>query len=378
MAVSILSLVLVALHVLPLTALRNLKPAQRGVKWLEKGRTVLVWIYTPDLPLWNEKQQIGEDIPTALILNFTLIPDNRTLLLQDQPFFPLPNPHSPPRLSAPQTSQTLHDFKTDRSPNFEHAPIFDLDYDRIAHPRDDPSIHYYNYNPTLTLNLLGAGIAGYNALLRDERQPMVKITLKDWNTVGRATTDPPNHNLEITEVKLPGRREADFVSPDDLKECTLWSWRCSDFGDTPWYRYVFRQNFDEHGRIGSFRHMLVQRWHTLNERLGYWGVVLLIQVVACMVLSPFGYALFKGIKWIMERHQSNVEAASPWAVDEEEAEGLLFEEGDEMDVGDPKEIEEKDAVLEKQVEESEAEGLHKPLPTIPEKTGDVSGGSEKP
>ncbi|TVY16988.1 hypothetical protein LARI1_G006676 [Lachnellula arida] len=374
MAVTTQLLLLASLHVLSVAAQNN--PTTQGVKWLEKGRSVLVRLSTPDLPLWNKEEQIGEDIPSALILNFTVSADNKTLLLQDQPFMP---PHTPPRLSAPQTSQSLSEFEHGTTLNLEDLPVFDLDYDRIAHPRDDPSIHYYNYYPKLMINLLGAGVAGHNALLKDMEQKVIKITLRDWNTVRSASTDPPNHSFEIKEVKLWERQPGDSVNPDDLKACTLKSWRCSDFGDHPWYRYIFRQNFDEYGKIGSFRHMLHQRWATLYERLGFFRITLLILVVASVILLPIPYALYKGGQWINAQHRARVEAsAAVWKDNDEEVEGLLFADESLENMYGSEETESKEVFSEKQVDGNEAEGsAEKPLPPVTAKTADAPEASEK-
>lgn len=360
MAVVFRSLLL-ALHLLSTAAALRLESpnsrvwsTKRGVKWLEPGRSVLILLETPDLPLWNQEDQIGENIPSALILHFSLTPDNRTLLLQDKPFMPLPNPNTPPRLSAPQTAQTQLEFEQTETHDLHDAPLFDLDYDRLAANRDDPSIHYYNYNPTLALNLLGAGIAGYNALLKSERQKIIKITLKDWNTVHRATTDPPNHNFEITGVSLWERTVKGFpdvVAPDDLGECSMWSWRCSDFGDFPYYRFIFRQNFDKYGRIGSLRHMFLQRWGTLHETLGSVRLALLMLVVASMILSPVGYAFYRGWKRITEARAATREPSKTSAVVEGEAEALLAD----SEVVDKTEDLEKGATLEERPKEHEAE-----------------------
>ncbi|TVY35994.1 hypothetical protein LSUB1_G006286 [Lachnellula subtilissima] len=342
------------------------------------GFSVLVRVSTPDLPLWNKEEQIGEDIPSALILNFTVSADNQTLLLQDQPFMPLLQPHTPPRLSAPQTSQSYGEFEHG-TPNLEDLPVFDLDYDRIAHPRDDPSIHYYNYYPNLMINLLGAGIAGHNALLKDMEQKVIKITLRDWNTVNRASTYPPNHSFEIKEVKLWDRRQGDSVNPDDLKECTLKSWRCSDFGDHPWYRYIFRQNFDEYGKIGSFRHMVLQRWGTLYDRLGFFRITLLIVVLASMFLSPIPYVLYKGGKWIKAQHRARAEAvAAVWKDNDEEVEGLLFADESLENLYGSEDTGPKEVFSEKQLDGNDADGsVEKPLPSVPAKTADALEASEK-
>jgi hypothetical protein len=81
MAVTTRLLLLPTLHTLSVAAWNNPVGTTRGTKWLEQGRSVLVHVGTPGLPLWNQ-EQIGEDIPSALILNFTVSADNKTHLLQ--------------------------------------------------------------------------------------------------------------------------------------------------------------------------------------------------------------------------------------------------------------------------------------------------------
>lgn len=380
MAVAVCLLLLATIHILSATAWNPPPKATsrvlRGGIWIQPGRSVLVHVGTPDLPLWNEEEQIGEEIPSAFILNFTVSTDSKTLLLQNQPFMPLSHPHIPPRLSAPQTSQTLAKFRHGTIPNLQDAPIFDLDYERIFKPRDS-SIYYSKDSPTLMINLLGAGIAGHNALLRDERQQAILITLKDWNAQkSHSSTEPPNHNWEILDVTLWHGPRNDLVNPDDLKECTWTSWRCADFDDSPWYRYVFRQNFDEYGKIGSFRHMLVQRWSTLHERLGVWRMSLLVAVVASMVLSPIGYGLYKVGRWTKKQLRLRAEAAITRG-DEECTERLLFGNEDLEISDESKDVEVERAVLEKGMCVSNCEGSLKPLPPVPAKTEDVPEASEK-
>ncbi|RDL36230.1 uncharacterized protein BP5553_06842 [Venustampulla echinocandica] len=200
MAAAVTRFLLLALHVLSAAGYRQ--STARGVSWLERGSSVLVRLDVPDLPLWNPTEQIGEDVPTALVLNFTLTPDRRTLLLQDKPIFPLPNPHIPPQLVAPQTKQTTGRLNRGEIAKLDDYPLFALDYGRLVSPRDDPSIHYYNHFPTLTIDLLGAGIAGYDTLLKDPNQGIVNIELRGHDN---ARGDWTRRSYEILDVKITDR-----------------------------------------------------------------------------------------------------------------------------------------------------------------------------
>jgi hypothetical protein len=78
----VIHLLFLALRILSAEGARQRAPTTRqGVKWLEHDRSVLVGLDTPDLPLWNPEERIGENVPTALLFNFTLTLDYRTLLL---------------------------------------------------------------------------------------------------------------------------------------------------------------------------------------------------------------------------------------------------------------------------------------------------------
>ena len=117
-------LLLLNLHILSLVAAiaqREQSPLS-GIKWLEEERSVVVRLDIPDLPLWNVEDQIGEDLPNALIFNFTLSHDSRTLMLNDFPILPLENAYVPPRLFACQTSETLAQFENDTITDYIIAP----------------------------------------------------------------------------------------------------------------------------------------------------------------------------------------------------------------------------------------------------------------
>ncbi|KAH8667620.1 hypothetical protein BGZ60DRAFT_431840 [Tricladium varicosporioides] len=361
----LVSLVL-TFHTLSAAASNNPKSTNRGVKWIHHGRSVLVHLQIPGLPLWNQEEHIGEDIPSALILNFTVTPDNRTLLLQDQAFLPLPNPDTPPRLNAFQTSESVRQFHGRRKTNYENCPSFELDYERTVHPRDDPSIQYYNHHPSLTLNLLGAGIEGYNTLLKRHEQYVVKVTLKDNNAAnGGHTTNPPNHSFEIEDVRLWERWPNNpWVGPDELPECTWHSWRCEEFGDTPWYRYIYRQDFDEFGKIGSLKHDLIRRWKTMNQRLGFWQVILLIFVVSGMTIIPPVYGAYKAVKKIKQlcKRREYRSQVTEWEIDDEEGETLLYGNDYEVD------YREKEKYIVEDIKQQHETGVsisQKPLPPVP-------------
>lgn len=214
--------------------------------------------------------------------------------------------------------------------------------------------------------------------MNSNSQWALKVKLKDRNSQGRSTTDPFLFNLEIEDVRLYDRGEYyTFPNLDGLKECTLWSWRCEDFGDTPWYRYVLRRNFDRFGKIGSMRHMLLQRRDTLNRKFGAWQTVALMAVVVSMIVSPVFYGFYQLVRKVQTYYQENrAQEALWWETQEEEGEGLLpvYEEEQLRKFFD--ETEEKGETLsEKLLDDTETKGSsseEKPLPPTPAKSSDAS------
>jgi hypothetical protein len=310
----------------------------RGVKWLEKERSVLVRLQTPDLSLWNQDEQIGENIPSALIFNFTLTRDNRTLLLNGIPILPLENAHVPPRLNAHQTRDNLTHFEDDNLTDFSSCPLFSLDYFRhVPEPEDDSQV-FYTYNPTLNLDILGASIAGYNALLPADTQHFISLTLKQLESPG--TNPTSSLSFKIANLYLEDRDPySQFKTPDSLQQCTIWSWLCSDVARYPWYQYIYRQNFDDYGKIGSLRHLIHARWANLLERLGVWKVVVLGFVVVSMVLSPVFYGTYRVWRRAQDLYRKRVEDVNAWTANEE-IEGLLdADEEEAYDDGSKEEVE---------------------------------------
>lgn len=367
---SITRLLLLSFHLLP-HAEAYRQRTSRGVKWLEKERSLLLRLETPDLPVWNQDEQIGENLPSALIFNFTLTHDNCTLLLNDIPILPLENAHVPPRLYAHQTSESLTQFEHDDLTDYANVPLFLLDYSRIVPQAEDGSQLFYNYSPTLNVDILGASIAGYNALLPAKDQRFISLTLKQLEPP--STSPISSLSFKITDVYLEDRGPNNiFKRPDDLKKCTIWSWLCADTARYPWYQYIYRQNFDDYGKIGSLRHLIHSRWANLLERLGLWKVVILVFVVVSMVLSPAFYGFYRIWKRLQELHRRKVEEVNAWTGDEE-IEGLL---------DDDEEDEDYDNVGNEEVELEKGEGssgaaTEKPLPPppVPPKTEETTSHS---
>ncbi|KAE9370755.1 hypothetical protein N431DRAFT_427114 [Stipitochalara longipes BDJ] len=346
------------------------QPTRRGTKWLEKERSVLVRLDIPDLPLWNVEDQIGEDLPSALIFNFTLSHDNRTLMLNEVPILPLENAYVPPRLFAYQTSETLTQFDNDTITDYNNCPLFSLDYSRIVPQAEDSSQKFYNYTPSLELDILGASIAGYDALLPANSQRFIRITL---NQVDTRETHISLVTFKIVDVSLEERDPNNqFQSPESFKPCTAWSWLCADTPRYPWYHYIYRQNFDEYGRIHSMRWLVHFKWATLIEVYGVVQVAIITSAVGIVALSLMGYGIYRAWKRAQDLWQKRIGDVDAWTADEEIG-GLLddIEEEEEDDYAGRAEVVE----LEDWTGNADAE---KPLPPppipppVPPKAGESS------
>jgi hypothetical protein len=278
-----------------------------GIKWLQEGTSVLVHIDTPDLPLWNVQENIGENVPSALLLNFTM-QDRRVLLLNDVPILPMANAFVPPRIKATQTALTLEEFQFefDALSDFHTLPSFDLDYYRVVFQGEHPSTRYNIYNPTLLIDILGVGISRYETLLLNQTQRSIVINLAELEPYQKYPYDTPifQRFYNISDVTLRDRYPYNPRShPETLESCTIWSWICSDVHEYPWYRFVYRESFDEFGKIGSLRHALLKRYDTLCQRVGrgqaaVWCVIV---ILGFLLLPVYGViALFRRMQTFFE------------------------------------------------------------------------------
>ncbi|CAL3967948.1 unnamed protein product [Diplocarpon coronariae] len=340
---------------------------RRGIRWLDEGRSVIVRLETPDLPPWNTATQTAENIPTCLIFNFTL-QDKRILLLNDVPIFPLRNAHVPPCLNARQSAITLAAFDDGTMPDFSNSPLVLLDYYREVPPSEHPNAHYNIFNTKLELDILGVGNPdrpGERLLLTDDNQRIIRVNLDELKPYQEYPYERSISELDfrLSDAVLSDRYPyyTPFSEPNTLKNCTMWSWRCSDFDQYPWYHYVYRDAFDQHGKIGSFRHMLVRRWDQMCDRLGIWQLVLMIVVGTGIFMSTICYALQRAVTRMQLRTQSLFRRRAELELERiDEAEGLLCPEGEER--GDNCEVA---CVRTIQV------NYHKPLPPVPAASSDL-------
>ncbi|EPE35150.1 hypothetical protein GLAREA_10846 [Glarea lozoyensis ATCC 20868] len=375
MIVTRLSLFLFPLIATAFQRFKGKDSSTRGIKELEQGRSYLISLNTPDLLLWDWEQQYGEPLQSALVFNFTISHDQRHLLLQDQPILPLLDANIPPRFSVPQTSESLTEFEQRRVYKYTNAAHFEIDYERSVRPRDDPNREIHNYVPTLKFNVLGAGIAGHNTLLSSAEQRYIEIILKDENF---RTHNPFNHKFVVKSVRT--RRRGDepnpSVLPEDLKVCGRFSWRCEDMDSQPWYRYIYRQDFDEFGKIGSLRREYLRRSSNLYNNLGPFRFWVLIVAILSAVVSPLVYSVCRKMVYVGRRYVAIRDAHRERVRMERECEGdMLLDDGDEVwnYIDRPRygeggeELSEKDSNLSK-----EATVMEKPLPPVP-----AAEGSEK-
>jgi len=317
------------------------QPPLPGIKWLEVERSVLARLDIPDLPLWNVEDQIGEDLPNALIFNFTLSHDNRTLILNEVPILPLENAYVPPRLFAYQTPETLTQFENDTIADYNSCPLFSLDYSRILPQAEDSSQKFYNYTPSLELDILGASIAAYSTLLPASSQRFIRITLSQLDS---RETHISLVSFKIVDISLQERgAEYQFQSPESLKQCTAWSWLCADKPGYPWYQYIYRQHFDKYGRVHSMRWLVHFKWATLIEVYGVVQVAVITTAVGIVALSLLGYGIYRICKRAQDLWQKRIGDVDAWTADEEIG-GLLddIEEEEEDDYDRRGEVEMED------------------------------------
>lgn len=331
-------------------------PTRSSLRWLEKERSVLVRLEIPDLPLWNEDEQIGEKLPSALIFNFTLSHDNRTLILNDVPILPVQNPYVPPRLYAYQTSETLAQFDNETLTDYNDCPLFSLDYARVV------TQVTFEATRILDLDILGAGIAEYNALLPSNEQRLIHLFL---DHIEPKSASISSMTFKIADVHLEDRNSSyQFPAPESLKTCTMWSWLCADTQFYPWYLYIYRQNFDDYGKIGSMRHLVHTRWANLLERNGAVQIGVIGFVICIVLLSLLGYGIYRMWKRTQELWQRRVGDVDAWTADEEIG-GLLDDEEEEDDDDDDTYVRKDEVEMEDWTGAAEPESKPLPLPPAP-------------
>ncbi|KAM0719078.1 hypothetical protein Q7P37_004983 [Cladosporium fusiforme] len=233
----------------------------------------IVKLSLPDAPFEVEKFPEAKG-PGAAILHFKMSADGHHLILNDHHHLALavPNPSVPPLISAAQLDEQVRPEHLLQAREFSGALFLSpgrrisLDYDLEVEPRDDASIRYYNHNPKLRLNLIGAGAGHFenttNFLLESPLQKILEIELQEQNGLH---SQHPNRNYTIISVQFLDRPQ-DYKPPDprDAKLCPFLSWRCADSSAPPYYSRIWRFQFDADGRLGSSRRTCLRIWAVLR------------------------------------------------------------------------------------------------------------------
>ncbi|KAL3418550.1 hypothetical protein PVAG01_10266 [Phlyctema vagabunda] len=287
-----------------------------GIQWLSLESSVLVRLATPNIPLydWHEADAslVATDEPSAVLLNVSLSSDHTTLLLQGQPFLPIRDPSIPPLLEAYQIRANGPAVPRGR----EHGLLpLRLDYERQVNPRDDKSILYENYRPMILVDILGAGT-----------QQVLKIMLKDSNSF--PTQNPPKHSFKITRVWLEDRANAGASSVYKSRPCSIWSYRCADLRDAPWYVYISSQDFDEYGRSGSLRHLLMIPWNNLCASIGPTRLLGFALILVCIKIWPVLYGLVGFLRRLVTSRLDPDGDTQDWLADEEEEGDVILSKED--------------------------------------------------
>ncbi|KAK8170256.1 hypothetical protein IWX90DRAFT_414600 [Phyllosticta citrichinensis] len=260
---------------------------------------------------------------SAFVLNFTLSRDNRTLLFNDRPIFPFPCPDSPTTFDACSVPTNfsvgdLHGVKAGSCVGAAGGSRHELDFARVVSPEDEENAAKWTTAPKILVDILGASPSASNetTLLGSATQKIVQVSLD------HATTLPTT--FKISDIQLLDR-PADYSlqTPEQLPTCTSRSWRCAETEHYPYYRFFWRQNFDQHGRIGSMRHNVMKNFGELGlhiwERAGIYmavsGGVLAVAAVMSSIALLYrrGRAIQQGY-----RHMDD------W-MHAEEGQGLLFQ-----------------------------------------------------
>ncbi|KAF1999913.1 hypothetical protein P154DRAFT_576552 [Amniculicola lignicola CBS 123094] len=262
------------------------------ITWLESQRSAIVKLDTPGYPLWimdkarapilykdAEPFYVEAKLPSALLLNLTISPDKKTLFLNHQAILPLADSNVPPMIEAYQVPANI---SKDHLAQITEAGLLNrkwegltlgfrylaLDYDRLVWS-DPASKSYINNVPVLKLRVLGLGAHSRSDVLKMEKQMVLHVTLTDTK---HGKSDAPDLAYAITDIRLKSWEDTyDYVGAVEGKErlCTKSSWRCEDVGlysgGAPWYRYIWRERFDQFGRVGSGRHAWARKIHVLSK-----------------------------------------------------------------------------------------------------------------
>lgn len=294
----------------------GLAAADSTVTWLSPSRSAVVKLLTPGYPLREEGSDPDVVYPAALILKFSLSPDNKTLLLGDEAILPLQNYYIPPRLLAVQVPAGMSEYgvrtiaEDGDDKRIMRKGTLELDYDRLVEGDPTGGPPYYNHKPVLRFRIMGVGNEGVDAELDVKEQEIVQVKLEDQNEGGWSNDAARSYQITSVEVLPAGEVYAGIsaelgdhmgVEADQEKECTRKNWKCPDEGvyeagspyRTP-YRFIWRRRFDQYGRVGSLRHDFVEQWEISKQKA--YDDPLNSALVALGILLATVLAIVTGVK----------------------------------------------------------------------------------
>ena len=273
---------------------------QFTIQWDQGRRTAIVKLDTPGYPFWlldREKAPMYHKdsanfyrpdtiIPSAILLNLTLSHDHKTLLLNHEPILPVADVNAPPRIYAYQVPAHISERQVRNMISFGIMNrqweglttawrYLSIDYERVV--SGDPQKLkrvWKNGFPLLKFRIMGIGAHEDNQVLEAFEQPVLHVQLE--NTLANRDPPPPprfEFDKVITSYEAAYQDTSEVM--DQYRDgCTMWSWRCPDLhvnevekyagNEVPYYRYIWRNRFDEFGRIGSLRHAVMRKTHVLR------------------------------------------------------------------------------------------------------------------
>lgn len=247
------------------------------------GATAIVKLELVGLPIYVPTVTDDMSHSSAIILYFNFTGDGKHLMVNGEVIaLQVPNPSVPAIVMAKQVPANYdigYVAGMSEYSRWAHSPFktLGIDYEISARNRDDPNIRYYNYGPEIMINIVGCSspepASEHGDILLDSLdQKVVKIKMEDYK--GSRQSDDPNRAYRIEKISLEDRSAQSGFKPrpkhpesegyrvprPDDKPCSMWSWRCEDFGDPPWYQFIWRRNFDEFGRIHCMRWRITRWW----------------------------------------------------------------------------------------------------------------------
>jgi hypothetical protein len=334
------------------------------ILWDSHRQSALIKLSTPGYPLYTiDRQHAQKGLkfrksyePSALILNFTTSQESNTLLLQYENILPLPNPSVPPLLRAYQVPDNLARNKLETfvkdgafASRMGYSDALDWALVGISYGRVVTSQPFAKEN----LRPFDESLDRINTVTEDEEtasRVMLDIdvvaatTLKitpDFQTEETLLDVPSQKTIRLHLTRVGAGLQIEYLtllsrgegyvspSPPTLDSCTLSSWRCCDLPNRLCYRYVWFNEFDEHGRKNSLRHAVEELWFDITYHFSHWWLEYLIALCSIGAAVIFGFIIYS-------LYQSSRTRSDKYAKEEEqnllrhEAEGLL-QTHDEVD-----------------------------------------------